>query len=296
MAPVVIVPDALQEKDKREQMVPTKPVIADAGSIIRRLDQNAMYRDRVSPITHRADEVLVLYGPPKKPRIGWLADRLPKTALTPTMGPTFLATTKAEDQLSAWDRMRLKIALARKRDPSNWFASWLVRHGLKHQRELREVTRFFGGKAVLHEPFDARCARLFSLVLHTELDMATAKKSAKKGKSKKTAKTDKKAAVSKKTPKAAKAKKGKASKNGTEFSASSHEFDGARIFRVSPYIKENPYREGTGRADRWALLKKGMTVEQFVDKGGSRGAVKVYMERGWIKPLKLKKSSSDGDE
>lgn len=274
MTPMVIVPDDPN----------AKVVIADAGTIIRLADQSTLYRERVSPITRRADEILVHYGKAKTPTLGWITHRhaLPALKLMkPSKGPTFLVTTRDENSLIAWEQLRLKVARTRKSDPNNWIARWLATHGSKYPRELREVTRLFGGKPIKNEAFEDRCIRLFSLILNTELDMATAKK----GKNKKSKKG--KDAVEKTS------KKSKKNKSGKKKSGKKERVDsGTRITTkhdehvIKRLVKENPRRAGSEKAKIWARLKKGMTVGEFVKKGGSRASVGRYIQNGWVKLLK----------
>lgn len=269
MIPMVIVPDDPN----------AKVVIADAGSIIRLADQSTLYRERVSPITRRADEILVHYGKAKSPTLGWITQRSelpPLKVMKPSKGPTFLVTTRDENSLNAWEQFRLKVARTRKSDPNNWIARWLATHGSKYPRELREVTRLFGGKPIKNEGFEARCTKLFTLILNTELDMA----SAKKGKNKKSKKG--KAAVAEKSSK--KSKKNKKAKldTGTRITT---KHDNHIIKRL---VKENPRRAGSAKAKIWDKLKKGMTVGTFVEKGGSRASVGRYIQNGWVKLLKPK--------
>jgi len=275
LQPMTIVPDDAAGK----------VVVADAGSIVRLMDQTTLYRDYMSPITHRADEVLVQYGNVKTLALGWVSGRTDQ--LAPSKGPTFLVKTSNEEALTGWDRLRLKVARSRTKDPSNWIAPWLANHGAKHPRELREVTRLFGGKPIKNEDVEDRIVRLFTLILHTELDMATAK--SKKSKVKKSAKSAKTAKVEKaeKTTKKAKKVKGKekaASKD--KFSEKSdlvtRKFNDYVIKRL---IKENPFREGSNRAKLWSKLKKGMTVVEFnaFGDGRARTELRHYRASGWIK-------------
>jgi hypothetical protein len=280
MEPMVVVPDDPEEK----------VVVADAGSIIRLMDQSTLYRDRTSPITRRADELLVQYGKADQPKMGWLTNKQPAKIMKPSSGPTFLVTTRSEDGLVAWEQLRLKIARTRKTDPTNWVAPWLATHGSKFQSLLREVTRYFGGKPIKNEGFEARCIRLFQLILNTEFDMASAKNSKTKKKGKKGKKnkqrTSDDAAVSgnkKKSKKTGKDKKQKKKNKEKSSKKSTKVQDDAVIKRL---IKENPRRAGSAKAKIWDKLKKGMTVSEFVDKGGTRAAVGRYVENGWIKLLK----------
>jgi hypothetical protein len=277
MMPLVIVPDDPE----------AKVVIADAGSIVCLLDQQTLYRERMSPITRRGDELYVRFGRADKPQYGWLTNRLPPSVMKPTQGPTFLVQSKDESLLHVWDGLRLKIARTRKGHPNSWAISWLALNGEKYPRELREVTRFFGGTPIKNEPFDTRCIRLFSLILHTEIDMASAKASAKKS-----AKKGKKIVAEKPTKKGKKTGKVAPAKAKGEFSSSSRAFDNHIIRRL---VKENPRRAGSEKAKIWDRIRKGMTVKEFCGKGGTRGAVRRFIENGWIKLLSPK-SGATADE
>lgn len=277
LTPLTIVPDKPE----------SKVLMADAGTIIKLADQQVFYRHRVSPITHRADEILVHYGKAKTPELGWITNRLDaKKAMKPVKGPTFLVTTKKEDSVSVWDRFRFKIGRARQRDAGEWLVPWLVRNGAKDPRELRALVRFLGGKPIKDEGVDARCSKVFSLILNTEIDMATAKASAKKHKK---GKNTKAADVPEKKSK--KTKKNKASKSSareTDRITSKHD-----DYIIKRLVKENPRRAGSGKAKIWDKLKKGMTVGEFVAKGGPRGAVRHYVESGWVKLLRPKTGDAD---
>lgn len=288
MQPMVIVPDKADEK----------PVIADAGSIVRLLNQATIYRDWVSPITHRADELLVQYGKPEKLKMGWMSQREPDK-LKPSKGPTFLVTSRAEDGLIGWERIRLKIARARKAHPDdvhNWIAPWLVQHGRKDPKLLREVTRYFGGKPIKDEPFEERVARLFSLILKielTEADVATkTKKSGKKNKQQKAEQDEKPTKKNKKQQKQKKqeksSKKQKKSSANTDRITKEH-----NDYIIKRLIQENPRRAGSAKAKVWDKLKKGMTVDEFIAKGGSRGAVRLYVQNEWVKLLRPKSGGAE---
>lgn len=283
LKPTVIVADN-PEQDKT--------VIADAGSVVQMEDQTVMYRDRISPITHRGDEVLVRYGKADKPRLGWITRAFVTSAEWKNVkkGPTFLVTTKDEASVGAWDLFRLRIGRARSKDASEWLVPWLVRNGAKYPTELRALVRQFGGKPIKNEGFDARCAKAFQLILKSEVDMATAK-AAKKGK--KSAKKAKRVAEEKET-------KAKSGKKSAKKSKPAEKDTGDRItskhdsYIIKRLVKENPRRAGSAKAKIWDRLKKGMTVETFLTKGGTRGAVKRYIENGWIKLLRPK-SESDSE-
>lgn len=272
MEPMVIVPEQADGK----------PVIADAGSVVKLADQANFYRDRVSPVTHRADEILVYYGKAKTPSLGWLTNMQPSKILKPSSGPTFLVTTRAEDRLIAWEQLRLRMARTRAKDPTNWIAPWLAHHGAKYPRELREVTRFFGGKPIKNESTDVRIERLFTLILHTELDMASAKKHKSKSSKKSSKHVSEKS--SKKSTKLVKSTK----KSSPDRITSAHD-----DYVIRRLVKENPRRAGSEKAKIWDKLKKGMTVGTFVEKGGSRASVGRYVQNGWVKLLKPAKG---GDE
>lgn len=266
MQPMVIVPELATDK----------PVIADAGSIIKLADQRTLYRDRVSPVTRKADEILVHYGNPKKPMLGWITQRLGAKVMKPSKGPTFLVTTKVEVGIDDWELLRFKMAQARMKDPTMWIAPWLATHGPKHPSALRQVTRLFGGKPVKNEDVQTRVERLFTLILHTEIDMKSVKKH-KKGKSTKAKVSEKE---SKKSSKAS--AKAKAAKLGDSSRLTKKQDD----YVIKRLVKENPRRAGSAKAKLWDKLKKGMTVGEFIAKGGSRASVARYVENGWVKLLK----------
>lgn len=269
MQPMVIVPhDAAQ-----------KPIIADAGSIIKLMDQRSLYRDVASPITLRPDEVLVQYGRPDNPKLGWISYKHPSKSLKPSVGPTFSVSTKSEDELDAWDQLRLKIAQSRHKYPGMWLVPFLASYGDKHPQLLRKVTRFFGGKPIKNEDLDARCTRLFQLILHTEIDMAVAKKM-KKAATKRVAKksTAKKSKSSKRTAKTS--AKAPAKKSRVTSARITKKDDDRVIIRL---VKENPRTPGTKKAKIWDKLKKGMTVGEFTKKGGARNIVGRYIKYGWVK-------------
>lgn len=265
-----------------------KTVVADAGSIVEFLDQRVLYRDRISPVTHRADECLVRYGKPDKPVLGWLSTRtMGKKALTVVAGPTYLVVTNKEEDASAWDLFRLRIGRARKTNPAEWLVSWLVRNGAKYPVELRNVVRLLGGKPIKNEGIDARCAKIFTIILNTEIDMAAAKAAAKKKKGTKKAKGKEEKVVAKKGKKV-KAKVAKKEKPDAGDSITA-KHDGYVIKRL---VQENPRKAGSEKAKIWARIKKGMTVAEFCTKGGTRSAVRRYIENGWIKLLRPKGADS----
>lgn len=273
LQPMVIVPDSAEGK----------VVVADAGSIVKLADMTTMYRNLASPITHRADEVLVSFGNAKAQSLGWISGRFatsPDEVMKPSKGPTFLVKTSGEDSLSAWDKLRLKVARTRGKDPANWIAPWLAYHGPKYPRELREVTRLFGGKPIKNEDVEARIERLFSLILHTELDMATAKSKKSKGKKSRSGVRKGKSARSEKREK--RSSKSKKEKFSAKSDLITRKLDEHTIKRL---VQENPFREGSNRAKLWSKLKKGMTVAEFVAKGDGRGRTELrhYRASGWVK-------------
>jgi hypothetical protein len=273
MVPMVIVPDDANGKT----------VVADAGTIIKLADQHTLYRNRVSPVTRRADELLIHYGKAKTPTLGWITHLHGSKAMKPSRGPTFLVTTKQDDALMAWEKMRLKVGRARKPGTQMWIVPWLMKYGKAHPRELREVTRFFGGKPIANEEWKARVKRLFTLIYGTEeFDMATEKgKKHKKTAPQEEPRTKKRGKKSSKKP-GKKAKQAKPSRvSGSDRITVKHD---AHV--IKRLVQENPRRAGSQKAKVWDKLKKGMTVGEFVKKGGNRGAVRKYIEHGWIKLLK----------
>jgi hypothetical protein len=51
---------------------------------------------------------------------------------------------------------------------------------------------------------------------------------------------------------------------------------------IKVLAKENPYREGSKKAEQFALLKSGMTVRDFIKKGGTRGRLSAMVKFGRI--------------
>jgi hypothetical protein len=279
LTPMAIVPDGA-----------TEPVLADAGSIVKLMDQKNLYRDRISPITRRADELLVTFGAPKKQMLGWITQRIAPDAMKPVRGPTFLVRTKDEASLSKWDAMRFLVAKARKRNPSLWLGPWLLENGSSSPRLLREVIRFFGGKVgKSQDDASVLTQQLFQLIFNMELDVATIKSSpkTKKAKATKTAKAEKPT------------KKAKASKNGTKPTgkkAGPPPSDRAKDDFVIKRLTEkghSPFREGTAKESQWKMIRKGMTVADLVAAGGKRGDVNWYIKKGWVKLLRPKSGAAE---
>ena len=55
-----------------------------------------------------------------------------------------------------------------------------------------------------------------------------------------------------------------------------------RAWKITVLAKENPRREGTAVYETFKLYKTGMTVEQFIEKGGRMGNVRTDLLRGNI--------------
>lgn len=56
-------------------------------------------------------------------------------------------------------------------------------------------------------------------------------------------------------------------------------FGGQKITKVAT---SNPSREGTKAHDNWAMIKNGMTVEKYLEKGGSIKDLRANLHRGNI--------------
>ena len=52
--------------------------------------------------------------------------------------------------------------------------------------------------------------------------------------------------------------------------------------KITVLVKENPKRKGTNAFDKFALYKKGMTVAQYVELGGSPTDVRYDVDREFI--------------
>lgn len=81
-------------------------------------------------------------------------------------------------------------------------------------------------------------------------------------------------------------KKGKKS-GKTSAPRGSGEFAGKVLI---PLVDENPRREGSAGYDNWKLIKKGMTFEQYVEKGGEVGKLRTEIARGNLK-VKARKTA-----
>lgn len=248
---------------------------------MKRAEQTVFYRDRVSPITRNADEVLVHYGKSNKVKLGWLAVG---TKLKSVKGPTFLVQTRDSNTVKGWDAMRLLISNARAKYSN--VAEWLAANREVQRPLIREVIRQFGGKVLKSHDNDTRVKNLLSLILHTEIEEMPATKKV----TKKVPKSSKKEAATKVVKKA---KKSKADSNGTE--RVGHAIDGHIIKRLTEGGK-SPFREGSAKEKEWRAIKKGMTVGELVEKGGRRGNVNFYVRKGWVKLLRPKKEAASGDE
>lgn len=295
LRPATLVP----ESGKNE-----KPLIADEGTVVELMDMRVLFRNRISPITQRADEILVRYGPKGKEALGWLGKNM-VNHMKPVKGPLFFIKSKSIDKLSPWGRIRYHVALADSKQihKRRWsLVPWCAVYGEEHLTDVQQAIREFGGRSKPSEDCDAKCTHLYRLVTGQELDMAAAKKATKKGKktaAKKTttapAKTTKKSKKHKEKVAASAKSNGKVSKkdlptvvtekNRKLFTPRSTEFDTYVIKRLQ---KENPYREGSSRGERWAILKKGMSVGEYVKKGGRKASILGYLKLGFVKLVTAK--------
>lgn len=279
-----------------DNMTTSKPVILSAGAIVELMDMRVMFRDRVSPITRRADEILVRYGQRGKETLGWLAKGTPMKVVR---GPLFFAKTSDAVALGPWDRVRYFVARADSKQMHHqrwWLGPWLQANAATADEEIKKAIRELGGRPdkKAADP-DVHAAHLFHLITSQELDMATKKQSTKKAKGSKKAervsnKKDKneKAEKGAKAPKAVKAgKPAKAIKLAPVITTKNHsayerqrEYDTYTIKRLT---KENPHRDGSTQGKRWAILRKGISVGEYVSKGGSRGTLSQWLRTGAAK-------------
>jgi hypothetical protein len=280
LRPAVIVP---------EMSAPGKPTIADEGSIVELMDQRVLFRDRVSPVTRNADEILVRWGPKGKEALGWLGKNIVHS-MKPVNGPLFLVKTKDSTRLSAWGQLRWLVASADARMLHKkrwWLVPWLLVHAKDNVPLLQKAIRDFGGRQKTDDP-DVLSAHLVRLVTGQETDMATARSATKGGKkAAKKAGSKKDTKQAKKGTKHAKPEKEKAElpplitqKNAKLIKPRATDIDEYTVRRL---IKENPRRKGTKAAKKWDILKKGMTVADFIDKGGKRSTIAKYVRKGWVK-------------
>jgi hypothetical protein len=57
----------------------------------------------------------------------------------------------------------------------------------------------------------------------------------------------------------------------------------ARARKITLLAKENPKREGTASFDRFKLYKTGMTIQQYLDAGGTMGDIAWDQKNEYIK-------------
>lgn len=271
LSPTVIVPDSNEEK----------AFIADAGTIVKRAEQTVFYRDRVSPVTGTADEMLVHYGKSNKVRLGWLARG---TKLAPVPGPTFLVQTRDPSTAQGWDAMRLLVSNARAK--YHGIGEWLAGNAAVQRSLIREVTTQLGGLITLKQSNEVRARNLLSLIIHTEIEEMPA---VKQKETKKVAKGSVKASA--KNVDKVSTKKVKKAKSAPKSERSGHSQDEFIIKRLTEN-GASPFRPGSTKEQEWKLIKKGMTIAQLVEKGGKRGNVNFYVRLGHVKLLRPKASVS----
>lgn len=267
------------------------PVILAAGAVVQLMDMRVMFRDRISPVTRRADEVLVRWGPKGKERLGWLSKDTP---LKEVRGPLFMVRTADRVKLSPWDRIRYFIGRADARQTHGkrwWLLPWLLANGAEFDVEVLKAIREFGGRADKKQTdTDVHVAHLYRLITGQEIDMKTEREAVKGSKksSKKGSKVTKEVKVAKKAKGNGKAEKpaklGKlpafvSSKNHAKYQRE-REFD---VFTIKRLTKDNPHRPGSTQAKRWSILKKGMSIAEYVAKGGSRGTLSQWLKGGAAK-------------
>lgn len=276
MQPMVIVPDDESHK----------AFIADAGSIVLRCEQLKFYRNRVSPITGYSNETLIKYGTAKEAMLGWLAIGTAPAQqlginkiLKPVQGPTFLVRSRDESIVNSWDALRLKIAKSK-----TSLIGWLATHGEEHSQEIRTVIRDLGGKTYKNEPHEDRFKRLVLLILNTEIDeMPKAQKKTRKTRTEKgvrKVRTPRKEKEKKQRTKRREHNNERTSKRSTKVARRKKSgtpkpkrMTLAMNDHVIKRLEKPNFYAGSSRADQWDLLRKGMTVSEFVDAGGARNLV-----------------------
>lgn len=252
-----------------------KAVILAAGAVVELMDMRTMFRDRVSPVTRGANEILVRWGPRGKEHLGWLAKNVP---LKNVNGPLFFVKTTDKQALGPWDRIRFFVSRADQKQLHHqrwWLMPWLMANAAEFDVEVKKAIRELGGRPDKKDD-DAHAAHLYRLITGQEIDMKTNGKNTKTGKNSKSNKTS----ASKKSDKSSAKTKGSAGGGKHGFTARSTEHDHMIVKRL---VKENPRKAGTSKAKIWDKLRKDMTVGEFVAKGGTRGAVATYIKKGWAK-------------
>lgn len=276
---VLVVPESPQEK----------AVILSAGAVVELMDMRTFFRDRVSPITRNADELLIRYGQRGKEQLGWLAKGTP---LKPVKGPLFFVKTADHAALAPWDRVRFFVARADHKQTHGqrwWIAPWLIANVAMFDVEVKKAIRELGGRVDKEGDPDIHAAHLYRLVTGQELEMKAkdTKELKKANKANKNAKNAKAEKVAKKASK--KADKQPTRKGGypavvSQKNAKQYDRDrGFDTFTIKRLTKENPHRPGSTQAKRWSILKKGMSVAEYVSKGGSRGTLSQWISTGAAK-------------
>jgi hypothetical protein len=276
MQPMVIVPDGDTESHK--------PFIADAGSIVLLCDQRILYRNRTSPVTGHSDETLIKYhtAASAPPQLGWIAVHGINKLLKPVQGPTFLVRSRDENILAPWDVLRLKIAKSKMT-----VLGWLATHGEEHQQEIRKVIRDYGEKTFKSDTPEDRAKKLISIILKTEIEeMPKPQKKGRKVRVEKVrkARTEKPARKEKRTKRVEKpVKKSKRAEKParTRMTLSMNDY------RIKRLEKPNFYN-GSSREELWDLLRKGMTIAEYVDAGGTRNMISQWAKKGNVKLIPSK--------
>jgi hypothetical protein len=232
-----------------------------------------MSKNQPSPITVKQNELTIKWKTMSgKEQIGWVAI---DTLMDDRMTKKELSRGSGELRVSAWDVVRKHIASA----PGWTVRKWVCVFAETNLPLLHAVIRELGGKVPKTDDQFAAISRVVKLATGKEITMKeveevqeTAKKKGKKS-SKKGSSTKVSSKKEKKSSKKSKSSK----KNGA---GRVSEFAGKRIIRLQ---KENPRREGSQGWKSWSVIKKGMTYEEFLKAGGSRGSLAKEVKNKRVK-------------
>ena len=228
-----------------------------------------------SPITGKKNELTVKWKDVSGKEIfGWIAKNTP---MDDKMSKKELSRGVGDLRVSAWDTVRKRISSA-----PGWTAkSWICRFADTNLPLLHAVIRELGGKVPKTDDIFAATSRAIKLITGQEITMKEVEEVRAKNAPKKSKKNKKAAAAEKTSTKKEKGKSSKKSKSSKRNGAGRvSEFAGKTIVRLQ---KENPRREGSQGWKSWSVIKKGMTYEEFIKAGGSRGSLAKEIKNKRIK-------------
>ena len=234
-----------------------------------------MKKNIPSPVTGKANEITVRWKDVAgRETLGWLAKNTP---MDDKMSKKELVRGSGEIRMTGWDTVRERMMTY----APGWTAKkWVCAFAETHLPLLHAVIRELGGKVPKTDDQFAAISRSLKLITGEDITMKEAEETKKSTnlKSKKNKKGSAKKSSTKEKTSTKSKKAGKKEKSAGPGRTS--EFAGKRIFRVS---KENPRREGSQGWKSWNVIKKGMTYEDFIKAGGSRGSLAKEVKNKRVK-------------